>query len=119
MPVFRSYRDWENRHGQAQGATYRDLFARQHVGENPRNQRRELEAVAERHGWSVVSAFEDAGISTAPRARCPHEGVFTEFERAMIRDWRRGVEPLLVQIEVNLLGMQFGQQLLGRTGSAC
>jgi len=29
------------------------------------NQRRELEAVAERHGWSVVSKFEDAGISGA------------------------------------------------------
>src|SRR3974377_811649 len=29
------------------------------------NQRRELEAVAERHGWSVVGAFEDAGISGA------------------------------------------------------
>ena len=27
------------------------------------NQRRELEAVAERHGWHVVSIFEDAGIS--------------------------------------------------------
>jgi DNA invertase Pin-like site-specific DNA recombinase len=27
------------------------------------NQRRELEAVAERHGWSVVNAFEDSGIS--------------------------------------------------------
>ena len=31
------------------------------------NQRRELEAVAERHGWHVAAAFEDAGIS-APRA---------------------------------------------------
>jgi DNA invertase Pin-like site-specific DNA recombinase len=30
-----------------------------------KNQRRELEAVAERHGWSVVSAFEDAGVSGA------------------------------------------------------
>jgi hypothetical protein len=30
-----------------------------------KNQRRELEAVAERHGWLVVSAFEDAGISGA------------------------------------------------------
>ena len=28
-----------------------------------KNQRHELEAVAERHGWLVVSAFEDAGIS--------------------------------------------------------
>src|ERR1700738_5693933 len=29
------------------------------------NQQRELEAVAERHGWLVASAFEDAGISGA------------------------------------------------------
>jgi DNA invertase Pin-like site-specific DNA recombinase len=27
------------------------------------NQRRELEAVAERHGWNVVAVFTDAGIS--------------------------------------------------------
>jgi DNA invertase Pin-like site-specific DNA recombinase len=29
------------------------------------NQRRELRAVAKRHGWSVVQEFEDAGISGA------------------------------------------------------
>jgi DNA invertase Pin-like site-specific DNA recombinase len=29
------------------------------------NQRRELKAVAERHGWNVVAVFEDAGISGA------------------------------------------------------
>ena len=29
------------------------------------NQRRELQVVAKRHGWSVVKAFEDAGISGA------------------------------------------------------
>ena len=29
------------------------------------NQRRELHAVAKRHGWSVVQVFEDAGISGA------------------------------------------------------
>ena len=29
------------------------------------NQRRELEAVAARHGWNVVATFEDAGISGA------------------------------------------------------
>jgi DNA invertase Pin-like site-specific DNA recombinase len=28
-----------------------------------KNQRRELEAVAKRHGWDVVAVFEDAGIS--------------------------------------------------------
>lgn len=29
------------------------------------NQRRELEAVAARHGWDVVAVFEDAGVSGA------------------------------------------------------
>src|SRR5438552_3405510 len=29
------------------------------------NQSRELEAVAERHGWEVVAVYEDAGISGA------------------------------------------------------
>jgi DNA invertase Pin-like site-specific DNA recombinase len=29
------------------------------------NQRRELQAVATRHGWHVVAVFEDAGISGA------------------------------------------------------
>jgi DNA invertase Pin-like site-specific DNA recombinase len=33
--------------------------------QNPNNQRRELLAVAERHGWTVLSVFEDAGISGA------------------------------------------------------
>ena len=32
------------------------------------NQRRELEAVAGRLGWSVVRVFEDSGISRGPRA---------------------------------------------------
>jgi DNA invertase Pin-like site-specific DNA recombinase len=30
-----------------------------------RNQRRELKGVAERHGWEIVTVFEDAGISGA------------------------------------------------------
>ena len=30
-----------------------------------RNQRRELHAVAERHGWHVVATYEDAGVSGA------------------------------------------------------
>ena len=33
--------------------------------QHTRNQRRELYAVAKRHGWEVVSTFEDAGISGA------------------------------------------------------
>jgi len=34
-------------------------------GQTVENQRRELEAVAQRHGWQVVATFEDAGISGA------------------------------------------------------
>lgn len=33
--------------------------------QNTHNQRRELKAAAERHGWLVVAEFEDAGISGA------------------------------------------------------
>ena len=33
--------------------------------QNTRNQRRELRAAAERHGWELVGVFEDAGISGA------------------------------------------------------
>jgi DNA invertase Pin-like site-specific DNA recombinase len=35
------------------------------TGQNTTNQRRELEAVAERHGWEVVQVFSDNGISGA------------------------------------------------------
>ena len=34
-------------------------------GQTTLNQRRELEAVAERAGWHVVEVYEDAGISGA------------------------------------------------------
>jgi DNA invertase Pin-like site-specific DNA recombinase len=33
--------------------------------QNTRNQRRELKAVADRHGWEVIAAYEDPGISGA------------------------------------------------------
>jgi DNA invertase Pin-like site-specific DNA recombinase len=33
--------------------------------QNTRNQRRELKAVAERHGWEVIAIYEDPGISGA------------------------------------------------------
>jgi len=35
------------------------------TGQNTTNQRRELEAVAERHGWELVQVFSDNGISGA------------------------------------------------------
>lgn len=41
-------------------------------GQTTKNQTRELEAVAERHGWTVVEVFEDRGISgTKGRDRRP------------------------------------------------
>jgi DNA invertase Pin-like site-specific DNA recombinase len=42
------------------------LYLRVSTGEQTtKNQRRELEAAAERHGWTVGAVFEDAGISGA------------------------------------------------------
>lgn len=42
------------------------LYLRVSTGEQTtRNQRRELEAAATRHGWEVVAVFEDAGVSGA------------------------------------------------------
>src|SRR5918912_3980790 len=35
------------------------------TGQTVENQRRELHAAAERHGWQIVREFEDAGISGA------------------------------------------------------
>ena len=35
------------------------------TGHNTTNQRRELEAVADRHGWKVVDVFSDNGVSGA------------------------------------------------------
>src|SRR4029077_9997850 len=40
------------------------LYLRVSTGEQTtRNQRRELRAVAERHGWNLVATYEDAGVS--------------------------------------------------------
>jgi DNA invertase Pin-like site-specific DNA recombinase len=42
------------------------LYLRVSTGEQTtKNQRRELEAAAQRHGWTVGAVFEDAGISGA------------------------------------------------------
>ena len=51
-----------------------------------RNQRRELHAVAERHGWDVV-ATEDAGVSGA-KGRDKRPG----FDRLMIAVARREID---------------------------
>ena len=33
------------------------------TGQTVENQRRELKAVAKRHGWTVVAVFKDEGVS--------------------------------------------------------
>ena len=52
-----------------------------------RNQRRELHAVAERHGWHVVATYEDAGVSGA-KGRDKRPG----FDRLMMAVARREID---------------------------
>jgi DNA invertase Pin-like site-specific DNA recombinase len=52
-----------------------------------RNQRRELHAVSERHGWEVVATYEDAGISGA-KGRDKRPG----FDRLMLAVARREID---------------------------
>ena len=52
-----------------------------------RNQRRELRAVAERHGWEVVATYEDAGISGG-KGREERPG----FDALMLAVARREIE---------------------------
>ena len=40
------------------------------TGQSVENQRRELEAAAERHGWQVVQTFQDAGVSGTEGKPC-------------------------------------------------
>jgi DNA invertase Pin-like site-specific DNA recombinase len=49
---------------QASGAKRVALYLRvSTTGQTTTNQRRELEAVAARHGWEVVQIFSDNGVS--------------------------------------------------------
>jgi predicted site-specific integrase-resolvase len=52
-----------------------------------RNQRRELHAIAERHGWHVVATYEDAGVSGA-NGRDKRPG----FDRLMMAVARREID---------------------------
>jgi DNA invertase Pin-like site-specific DNA recombinase len=52
-----------------------------------RNQRRELHAVAERHGWDVVATYEDAGVSGA-KGRDERPG----FDQLMMAVARREID---------------------------
>ena len=51
-----------------------------------KNQRRELEAVAARHGWNVVATFEDAGISGA-KGRNARPGLNSMMKGVARRDF--------------------------------
>ena len=51
-----------------------------------KNQRRELEAVAARHGWNVVATFEDAGISGA-KGRAARPGLDAMMKGVARRDF--------------------------------
>jgi DNA invertase Pin-like site-specific DNA recombinase len=48
-----------------------------------RNQRRELHAVAERHGWYIVSTYEDAGVSGSKGRE--HRPGFDQLMKAVAR----------------------------------
>lgn len=50
------------------------------------NQRRELEAVAARHGWDVVAVFEDAGVSGA-KGRDARPGLDAMMKSVARRDF--------------------------------
>jgi DNA invertase Pin-like site-specific DNA recombinase len=53
--------------------------------QSTKNQRREPEAVAKRHGWQVVAVFEDAGISGA-KGRDDRPGLNAMMKAVMRRE---------------------------------
>ena len=67
-------------------------------GQTVENQRRELEAVAERSGWRVVAVYEDAGISGA-KGRPKRQG----FDR-LLKDATRRQFDLIAAWSVDRLG---------------
>jgi DNA invertase Pin-like site-specific DNA recombinase len=67
-------------------------------GQSVANQRRELEAVAERSGWKIVAIYEDAGISGA-KGRDKRPG----FDR-MLRDATRRQFDLVAAWSVDRMG---------------
>ena len=71
-----------------------------------RNQRRELLAVAERHGWTVVGMFEDTGISGS-KGREARPG----FDALMMAVARREID-MVVAWSVDRLGRSL-MDLLG------
>jgi DNA invertase Pin-like site-specific DNA recombinase len=64
------------------------------------NQRRDLTAAAEQHGWTVVATYEDAGISGA-KGRDKRPGL-----DAMLKDAARGKFDVCMAWSVDRLGSQ-------------
>ena len=91
--------------------------------QNTRNQRRELKAAAERHGWSVAGVYEDEGISGA-RGRDGRPGLdallkaITRREFDMVAAWSvdrlgRSLTDLLAvfgELHANGVGLYLHQQ---------
>jgi DNA invertase Pin-like site-specific DNA recombinase len=75
-----------------------------------RNQRRELHAVAERHGWDVVATYEDAGVSGA-KGRDKRPG----FDRLMMAVARREID-MVAAWSVDRLGRSLTDLLTFLTG---
>jgi DNA invertase Pin-like site-specific DNA recombinase len=78
-------------------------------GQTVDNQRRELEAVVERHGWQIVETFEDSGVS----------GAKTRAERPAMRRLMEGIArrdfDMVAAWSVDRLGRSL-QDLIGFLG---
>src|SRR5687768_15906429 len=86
------------------------LYARVSTdGQTVANQRRELDAVADRHGWDVVSVFTDQGISGS-KGRVKRPG----FDKLLKAVARRDVD-LVAAWSVDRLGRSL-QDLVGFLG---
>lgn len=96
--------------------------------QNTRNQRRDLKAAAERHGWSVANVYEDEGISGA-KGRHDRPGLdamlkaVTRREFDMVAAWSvdrlgRSLTDLLdvlSELHANGVGLYLHQQGLDTT----
>jgi DNA invertase Pin-like site-specific DNA recombinase len=96
--------------------------------QDTRNQRRELKAAAQRHGWSIATVFEDDGISGA-KGRDGRPGLdallkaVTRREFDMVAAWSvdrfgRSLTDLLVvlgELHANGVGLYLHQQGLDTT----
>jgi DNA invertase Pin-like site-specific DNA recombinase len=79
------------------------------TGQTVENQRRELEAAAERHGWTVAQIFKDAGISGA-KGRDKRPGL-----DALLKGGARREFDLVAAWSVDRLGRSL-QDLVGTLG---